>query len=83
MHQSQDREIGIASRSGPEPRYIETSQPVLVTIMKIRATAILMMVLGAIGIIVDVANFFPEKAGYYAIAGAVLLAAGILVLADN
>jgi hypothetical protein len=55
----------------------------LAPIMKIRATAILMMVLGAIGIIVDVANFFPEKAGYYAIAGSVLLAAGILVLADN
>lgn len=51
--------------------------------MNIKKIATLMMVLGAIGLVVDVANLFPEKAGYYAIAGSVLLAAGILVLADN
>ncbi len=34
-------------------------------------------------ILADLANFFPEKAGTYAVAGAILVAAGILVRADN
>ena len=51
--------------------------------MHIKRTAIIIMVLGALGIIADVLEFFPTKTGAYAIAGAVLIAAGVLVLADN
>ena len=51
--------------------------------MNIKSMAILLMVLGALSVIADIANLFPAKSGAYAIAGAVLLAAGILVLADN
>ena len=51
--------------------------------VKIRSTAIVIMIVGALSIIADVFNFFPAKSGAYAIAGAVLVAAGILVLADN
>jgi hypothetical protein len=51
--------------------------------MKVKATATAMMVLGGLALIADVFDFFPAKTGAYAIAGAVLLAAGILVLADN
>ena len=49
----------------------------------LKTTATVMMIVGALAIVVDIANFFPAKSGAYAIAGAVLVAAGILVLADN
>ena len=51
--------------------------------MKVKATAVVLMILGGLALLADVSNFFPHKSGSYAIAGAVLLAAGILVLADN
>ena len=41
------------------------------------------MVFGAVAILADLANFFPNRAGSYAIAGAILIAAGVLVKADN
>ena len=51
--------------------------------MKIRLIATITMIVGALALIADIANFFPAKSGSYAIAGAVLIAAGILVIADN
>lgn len=50
---------------------------------RLRLTAIILILAGAIAIITDVANFFPTKSGAYAITGAVLIAAGVLVFADN
>ena len=50
---------------------------------RLRLTAIILILAGAIAIIADVANFFPTKSGAYAITGAVLIAAGVLVFADN
>jgi len=50
---------------------------------RLRLTAILLILAGAIAIVADIANLFPAKSGAYAIAGAVLVAAGVLVFADN
>ena len=50
---------------------------------RLRLTAVLLIIAGALAIVSDLANFFPAKSGAYAIAGAVLIAAGILVFADN
>ena len=51
--------------------------------MKVKNIAVLMMILGGVALVADVANFFPAKSGAYAIAGAILIAAGVLILADN
>jgi hypothetical protein len=51
--------------------------------MKTKFITRMLVILGSLMIIADMANFFPEKAGTYAIAGAILVAAGILVRADN
>ncbi len=51
--------------------------------MKVKLITRTLVIFGSLMIVVDFANFFPEKAGAYTIAGAVLIAAGILVRADN
>lgn len=51
--------------------------------VKAKALSITLMVFGAVAILADLANFFPNRAGSYAIAGAILIAAGVLVKADN
>ncbi len=50
---------------------------------RLRLTAIILILTGAFAIVADLGNFFPAKSGAYAIAGAVLIAAGVLVFADN
>ena len=51
--------------------------------MKVKLIARTLILFGALAIIADIANLFPDRPGAYAIAGAVLIAAGILVRADN
>ena len=51
--------------------------------MKVKLITRTLVIFGSLMILADLANFVPEKAGAYAIAGAVLIAAGILVRADN
>ena len=51
--------------------------------MKVKLITRTLVIFGALMILADLANFFPDRAGSYAIAGAVLIAAGILVKADN
>ena len=51
--------------------------------MTTKLTMRILVIFGSLMIIADLANFFPEKAGAYAVAGAILVAAGILVRADN
>ena len=50
---------------------------------KVRVIATILVIAGVVGIIIDLANFFPGRSGSYAIAGAILIAAGVLVRADN
>jgi hypothetical protein len=51
--------------------------------MKVKLIMRTLVISGSLMILADLANFFPGKAGSYAVAGAVLIAAGILVRADN
>jgi hypothetical protein len=51
--------------------------------MKVKVITRTLVIFGSLMILADLANFFPEKGGAYAVAGAVLVAAGILVRADN
>lgn len=51
--------------------------------MKVKLITRVLVIFGSLMILADLANFFPEKAGAYAVAGAILIAAGILVRADN
>jgi hypothetical protein len=49
--------------------------------MNARTMAMVSLVLGAVGILAEFANFFPSKHGATGIVGAILFASGVIALA--